>query len=250
MPRDIKQLRSLLGGLSYYHKFLPNIAKRVHLITALLKKGATFRITYSMEEAVCALLAELEAPPILVFLGWDAVIDKSRPFRLHCDASTDGLGATLEQEQPDRSIRPIVYISRATLTNDRNWTPMELEAGCVVWSIHGLRRYLFSVFFLIFTDHECLQQIRKISETKLRIQRWMEFLSAYNYRLPYRRGRDSANADFLSRLPIPPTTEDISSSSALTDPDDLGVYLIRMRLYHVILPHTKCWLGWANHIVL
>ena len=104
---------------------------------------------------------------------------------------------------------------------------MELEAGCVVWSIRRLRRYLFSVFFLIFTDHECLQQISKIGESKPRIQRWMEFLSASNYRLSYRRGRDNANADFLSRLPIPPTADDISDSSALTDPDDLGVYLIR-----------------------
>ena len=83
------------------------------------------------------------------------------------------------------------------------------------------------MFFLIFTDHECLQQIRKIGESKPRIQRLMEFLSACNYRLSYRRGRDNANADFFSRLPIPPTAEDISSSSALTDPDDLGVYLIR-----------------------
>ena len=55
----------------------------------------------------------------------------------------------------------------------------------------------------------------------------MKFLSAYNYHLSYRRGRDNANADFLSRLPIPPTAEDISGSSALTDPDDFGVYLIR-----------------------
>ena len=55
----------------------------------------------------------------------------------------------------------------------------------------------------------------------------MEFLSVYNYRLSDRRGRENANADFLSRLPTPPTTEDISGSSALSDPDDLGVYLIR-----------------------
>ena len=227
MPRDIKQLRSLLGSLSCYRKFLPNMAKRVKSITSLLKKGAVFDFMPAMETAVRTLLAELAAPPILVFPDWDAVINKSRPFRLHCDASTDGLGATLEQEQPDGSIRPIVYISRAALSNERNWTPMELEDGCVVWSIRRLRRYLFSVFFLIFTDHECFQQISKIGESKPRIQRWMEFLSAYNYRLSYRRGRDNANADFLSRLPIPPTTEDISGSSALTDPDDLGVYLIR-----------------------
>ena len=90
MPRDIKQLRSLLGGLSYYRKVLPNMAKRVRAVTSLLKKGAVFDSTPPMETAVCAFLAELAAPPILVFPDWDAGIDKSRPFRLHCDASTDG----------------------------------------------------------------------------------------------------------------------------------------------------------------
>ena len=104
---------------------------------------------------------------------------------------------------------------------------MELEAGCVVWSIRPLRRYLFGVYFLVFTDHQCLQQICKIRATKPRIQRWTEFISAYNFRLPYRRGQENANADFLSRLPLPPIVDDVSGASALTDPDDLGVYLIR-----------------------
>ena len=227
MPSDIKQLCSLLGGLSCYHMFLPNMARLIRPITALLKKGAAFDFTSAMEDTVRALLAELAAPLIFVVPDWDAVIDTSRPFRLHCNASTAGLGATLEQEQPDGSIRPIVYISRATLDNQQNWTPMELEAGCVVWSIRRLRRYLFGVYFLVFTDHECLQQICKIEGTRPRIQRWREFLSAYNFCLSYRRGQDNANADFLSRLPLPPIAEDISGASALTDPDDLGLYLIR-----------------------
>ena len=38
MPRDIKQPRSLLGGLSYYRKFLSTMAKHVRSITSLLKK--------------------------------------------------------------------------------------------------------------------------------------------------------------------------------------------------------------------
>ena len=151
----------------------------------------------------------------------------SRLFRLHCDASTAGLGATLEKERPDGSIRPIVYIGRVTLDNEQNLTPMELGAGCVVWSIRRLRRYLFGVYFLAFTDHQCLQQICKIGETKPRIQRWMNFFSAYNFHLSHRRGQENANAGSLSRLPLPPIDEDISGASALTDPDDLGVYLIR-----------------------
>ena len=227
MPTDIKQLRSLLGGLRYYRKFLPNMAHHIRPVTALLKEGAAFEFTSAMKDTVRALLAELAALPILVFPDWDAVIDTSRPFRLHCDASTAGLSATLEQEQPDGSIRPIVYISRVTLDNEQNWTPMELEAGCVVWSIRSLRRYLFGLYFLLFTDHQCLQQICKVGETKPRIQRWMEFLSAYNFRLSYRRGQENANADFLSCLPLPPIADDVSGASTLTDPDDLGVYLIR-----------------------
>ena len=171
MPTDIKQLHSLLGGLSYYRKFLPNMACRIRPITALLKKGVAFDFTSTMEDTVRAFLAELAAPPILVLPDWDAVIDTSRPFRLHYEASTAGLGATLEQEQPDGSLRPIVYISRATLDNEQNWTPMELEAGCVVWNIRRLRRYVFGVYFLVFTEHQCLQQICKTGETKPRIQR-------------------------------------------------------------------------------
>ena len=48
MPTDIKQLRSLLGGLSYYRKFLPNMAHHIRPVTALLKKGAAFEFTSAM----------------------------------------------------------------------------------------------------------------------------------------------------------------------------------------------------------
>ena len=126
---------------------------RIRPITALLKKGAAFDFTSTMEDAVRALLAKFTTSPILVFPDWHAVIDTSRRLRLHCDANTAGLGATLEQEQPDGSIRPIVYTSRATLDNEQNWTPIELEAGCVAWGIRRLRHYLFGVYFLVFTDH-------------------------------------------------------------------------------------------------
>ena len=83
------------------------------------------------------------------------------------------------------------------------------------------------MFFQIYSDQECLQQISKIGESKPRIQRGMVFLSAYNYRLSCWRGQKNAHTEFLSRPSLPPTAEDISGSFSLTDPDDLGVYLIR-----------------------
>lgn len=54
---------------------------------------------------------------------------------LYCDASRDGLGATMEPEQVVRSVSPITFFSRVTLPNKRNQTALELEAGAIVWLI-------------------------------------------------------------------------------------------------------------------
>ena len=56
MPTNILQLRSLLGGLSYYRNFLPNLSKRIRPITDLLKKGFPFVFTKDMEVIVRDLL--------------------------------------------------------------------------------------------------------------------------------------------------------------------------------------------------
>lgn len=95
-------------------KFLPNMSP----INCPNSKGAKFEFTSAMEDTVRPHLAELTALAILVFpsIDWDAVTDKSRPFYLHCNANTIGIGATLEQEQRDGSVRPIVNIHRATLS--------------------------------------------------------------------------------------------------------------------------------------
>ena len=82
--------------------------------------GVKYVFTPAKDVIVRQTLAELAAPPILVFPDWDAVADGSRPFYVYCDACINGLGAALEQEQPYGSVRPIAYISRATLDSERH----------------------------------------------------------------------------------------------------------------------------------
>ena len=62
MPADLKQLRSLLGGLPYYRKLLRDIAKRIRPITSLLKQGVKFVFTPATETIVRELLAEFSTP--------------------------------------------------------------------------------------------------------------------------------------------------------------------------------------------
>ena len=97
MPRDLKQVCSLLGGVGYYRKSLRDLSKRIRPITSLLGKGVKFAFTIALEEIVRKIVAELAAPPILVFPDWDAVVDGSRPFNVYCGACIDGFGGALDR---------------------------------------------------------------------------------------------------------------------------------------------------------
>ena len=149
------------------------MAKQIRPITSILKRGVKFVFTPAMETIVRELLAELSTPPVLVYPNWDAVSDISRPFILYCDASdasVDGFGATLEQEQADHTIRSIVFTSRATIESERDWTPLDLEAGRIFWSIKRLRGYLWGTGFRSRPDHKVLESLDEIAEHNPRVQ--------------------------------------------------------------------------------
>ena len=54
---------------------------------------------------------------------------------MYCHACIGGFGAALEQEQADGSMKPIAYNSLATLDSEEHWTPLDLEAGSIVWAL-------------------------------------------------------------------------------------------------------------------
>ena len=149
-----------MSGMGYYHNFLRDLSKRIRPITSLLRKGVKFEFTHKI--IVREILAELATPPILVFPDWDAVADGSRPFQVNCDACIDGFGAALEQEQPDGSVRPIAYISRAAFDPERHWAQLGLEAGSIVWAIKRLRGYLWGTKFRVVLEHKALESIGRV----------------------------------------------------------------------------------------
>lgn len=113
------------------------MSERVGSITALLKQGVSF-VFAPVIEAIIRNLHELSTSPILDFLDWDTIGDGSGPLRIYCDASKDGFGANLEQEQPGASFRPINFITRAIPDNERSWIPIDFKTGSLVWAIKRL----------------------------------------------------------------------------------------------------------------
>ena len=67
---------------------------------------------------------------------------------------------------------------------------------------------MFGRKFTIYSDHKPLQHIFAESRPiptlpSARIQGWALTLSAYNYEIKYKPGKDISNADVLSKLPLP-----------------------------------------------
>ena len=135
MPQNVSQLRSLLGALSYYKRQLPKMAARTRPLNSLLRNGVKFEFSPHHERIVREMFDELSSPNVLAFPDFKDAISRSRKFRLVTDASADGLGVVIEQQQPGGSIRPLRYLSRITLDNERKWSISELECAAIVWSI-------------------------------------------------------------------------------------------------------------------
>ena len=226
MPQNVSQLRSLLGALSYYRRQLPKMAARTRPLNSLLRKGVKFEFTPHHERIVREMLDGLSSPNGLAFPDFEAVVSGSRKFRLVTDVSADGLGVVIEQQQPDVSIRPLRYLSRTTLDNERKWNISELECAAIVWAIKRNRQMFYGIPFEVETDHQPLQNLASLSDKSNRVQRWFDFLNAYTFKLKHRSKNANANADVLSRLPLPATAEDIQPRYRLTDPSDLDVYFV------------------------
>ena len=186
-----------------------------------------FSFDAEMEAVVRDILEVLTKPPVLVYLDFEAARNGSRKFRLYCDASAAGFGATLEQPQEDNAVRPIVvYLSRTVLPNEQGWAPIEKETECIVWAIERLRQYLFLIPFDTYTDHLPLTSLLRVGVSNARVQRWVKFLTVYNYRIIHRKGAAHGNADMLSRLCQPATEANAQGSCSITNPEDHAVYFV------------------------
>lgn len=65
-------------------------------------------------EVVESLVKWLSSPDMLAFPDFKAVLSGEQRFWLKTDMFVDGLGAAVEQEQPDGTARSLCYLTRST----------------------------------------------------------------------------------------------------------------------------------------
>ena len=197
VPQNIIKIKSFLGLINYYRKFLPDLSSLLAPLNNLLQKGTKWNWTETQQTAFDKAKSLVQSSVVL------AHYDASKKLVLACDASPYGVGAVLSQYQDDGVEKPVAFASRSLSKAEKNYSHLEKEGLPVIFGVKHFHQYLYGHHFTILSDHESLRQL--FSETKAvppmasgRIQRWALTLSSYEYALKYRKGNDQGNCDALN----------------------------------------------------
>ena len=164
----------------------------------LTRKDVPFLWTADAEEAFSALKKALCDAPIV---GFPRFGEGAGPFLLDCDASNEGIGAVLLQEQEDGEHRVIAYGSHRLSRAQKNYSTTKKELLACVTFVQEFGHYLKGKSFFLRTDHSSLQWLLNFRNPSGMIARWIEILGNYQFQVLYRPGAENSAADALSRYP-------------------------------------------------
>lgn len=210
-PENVSQLRSFLGLLNYYGRFIPNLASLLQPLHELLCQDKKWKWTSDCQKAFQSAKNALTTSEVLTHFN------PSLPIQLACDASPYGVGAVISHVFPNGEERPIAFASRTLNKAEANYAQLEREALSIVFGVKKFHQYLYGRKFSLFTDHRPLTTILGPhtgipSLAASRLQRWALLLSAHSYDIKYRKSDSHCNADGLSRLPLPITKHESISA--------------------------------------
>ena len=205
-PATISELRTFLGKVSYYRKFIPEYAHKAaplyHLLSNDAKEqgasdGTNVQLDEECRTSFHVLRQALTTAPILAYPDFWS----DKPFILDTDWSKDpgAIGAVLSQEQ-DGEERVICYGARKLTNTEKNYPSNKGEILAVIHFMKIWAYYLKPRPFTLRTDHQAIKWIRTMEEPAGMIQRWLDILSNFQFTVQFRAGTKHGNADALSRI--------------------------------------------------
>ena len=209
-PTNLKEVLKFLGFTGFYRRFIQDYARVARPLTQLLRGcnprkskrrkkilNADWTWGEAQEEAFRELVQRLTNPPVLCYPNF------SCQFILRTDASKQGLGAVLCQEQPSGDVRVMAYGSRAVRQAEENYSTHKLEFLALYWAVtKHFHHYLYGApTFIVTTDHNPLTYVQTSAKMDAVGHRWMAELGTYNFTVVYKPGRLNNDADALSRCP-------------------------------------------------
>ena len=145
-PKDIRGIRSFLGHVGFYRRFIKDFSKVSKPLTNLLQKDVSFSFNDDCIESYNILKNALISAPIIQPPNWNL------PFEIMCDASDYAIGAVLGQRD-ENSLNVIQYASRTLNKIQKNYATTEKEFLAIIFACDKFRPYIINSKVIVHTDH-------------------------------------------------------------------------------------------------
>ncbi|XP_055584759.1 uncharacterized protein K02A2.6-like [Uranotaenia lowii] len=198
-PTDVTGVRSFLGAINYYGRFVPAMRTLRYPLDELLKGNKQFNWSADCQKAFDQFKTILASDLLLTQYSPDL------PIVVSADASSVGVGATISHKFPDGSVKVIQHASRALTAAEQAYGQPDREGLALVFACTKFHKMLYGRSFTLQTDHAPLLRIFGSKKgiptyTANRLQRWALQLLLYNFHIEYISTDKFGNADVLSRL--------------------------------------------------
>jgi hypothetical protein len=180
-PKDVKSLRSFLGLVGFYRKFIKDLSKISKPLTQLLQKDLAFDFDEKCLVAFRTLKCALVSAPIIQPPDW------SQPFEIMCDASDNAVGTVLGQTKEGR-VHAVYYASKTLSKAQLNYATTEKELLEVVFAFEKFRTYIVNSKVIVYTDRAAIKYLLAKKDPKPRLIRWILLLQEFNVETRDKKG--------------------------------------------------------------
>ena len=196
-PASLTEVRSFMGLLQFFRRFIKDFSKLAAPLTNLTKKGEGIqKWDNECDKAFEYLKKAITTAPILIAPDW------KKPFRCHIDASSAAVGGTLTQLDESGHDKVIAFFSKKLSLTEQNYTTNDRELLGLIYFLQRFRCYLEGSSFEIFTDNQVLKSFFTKPKLSRREARWLETLGNFGiFPINLKPGKIHVLGDTLSRAP-------------------------------------------------
>ena len=202
-PKNVKELRQIIGAASYWRRFCPNFSHVVSPLTRLLRKDVPFNFDSHCHESFRNLLELFRHPQVL------RPFEIAQPIYIQTDASLTSIASVaMQKDIKTGKLFLLDSAGRNLKANERNFTISEVELLACVHALLTYKQYIsLSTKINFYTDHISNTHYQNIRQTAAggRMARWSQILSAHSIKFFHIPGRKLQLVDLLSRREYPAT---------------------------------------------
>ncbi|GFX08514.1 retrovirus-related Pol polyprotein from transposon 297 [Trichonephila clavipes] len=200
LPETIRDLRTFLGLINFYRRYLKDAAKNQAILHEYLKgsrKNDKTKILWTEEakENFEKCKQDLANATLLSFP------DPDLQLALFTDASNFAIGSVLQQFEAG-NWKPISFFSKKLTDAQKNYSTYDRELLGIYLSAKKFKHLLERQNFVIYTDHKPITYAfhQKNEKTSPRQLRHLQYISQFSTNICHIKGQDNLVADAFSRI--------------------------------------------------